>query len=88
MGWMTRFLSAVAFLAIGVLFAPETFGSKSDGQHPPKLATFLKLAHLLCFSTAFGAALWVTFIGGIIMFKYIFNPPFLLILVFFPLFSN
>ncbi|KAL3348237.1 hypothetical protein AABB24_021746 [Solanum stoloniferum] len=69
MGWMTRFLSAVVFLAIGVLFAPETFGSKSDGQHPPKLATFLKLAHLLCFSTAFGAALWVTFIGGIIMFK-------------------
>ncbi|XP_055818068.1 uncharacterized protein LOC129887133 [Solanum dulcamara] len=69
MGWMTRFLAAVAFLAIGVLFSPETFGSKSDGQHSPKLATYLKLAHLLCFSTAFGAALWVTFIGGIIMFK-------------------
>ncbi|KAF3661489.1 putative BRCT domain-containing protein-like isoform X1 [Capsicum annuum] len=69
MAWMTRFLGAVAFLAIGVLFSPETFGSKSDGQHPPKLATFLKLAHILCFSTAFGAALWVTFIGGIIMFK-------------------
>ncbi|XP_019223400.1 PREDICTED: transmembrane protein 205-like [Nicotiana attenuata] len=69
MGWMTRFLAAVAFLAIGVLFSPETFGSKSEGQHPPKLVTLLKLAHLLCFSTAFGAALWVTFIGGIIMFK-------------------
>ncbi|KAM1597190.1 hypothetical protein EV2_033280 [Malus domestica] len=30
---------------------------------------YLKLAHLLCFSTTFDAALWVTFIGGIIMFK-------------------
>lgn len=75
---MSRFLTAVAFLAIGVIFSPEIFGSKPDGQHPPKLLTFLKLAHLLCFSTAWGAALWVTFIGGIIMFKYlIFLPPFL-----------
>ncbi|KDP28239.1 hypothetical protein JCGZ_14010 [Jatropha curcas] len=65
MGWLTRFLAAVAFLAIGVIFSPETFGSKSVSQ----LSTYLKLAHLLSFSTAFGAALWVTFIGGIIMFK-------------------
>ncbi|GFY98672.1 late embryogenesis abundant protein (LEA) family protein [Actinidia rufa] len=70
MGWMSRFIAAVTFLAIGVIFSPETFGStSSDGQQPPKLSTYLKLAHLLCFSTAFGAALWVTFIGGIIMFK-------------------
>ena len=66
MGWLTRFLAAVAFLAIGVIFSPETFGSKS-----PALSTYLKLAHLLSFATAFGAALWVTFIGGIIMFKYV-----------------
>ncbi|KAD5316910.1 hypothetical protein R6Q59_032171 [Mikania micrantha] len=64
MAWMTRFLTAIAFLAIGVIFSPETFGSKSA-----KITTFVKLAHLLCFSTAWGAALWVTFIGGIIMFK-------------------
>ncbi|KAI7992284.1 hypothetical protein ACSBR2_021350 [Camellia fascicularis] len=64
MGWMSRFIAAVAFLAIGVIFSPETFGSSSS-----KLPTYLKLAHLLCFSTAWGAALWVTFIGGIIMFK-------------------
>nr|GME09858.1 transmembrane protein 205 [Ipomoea batatas] len=69
MGWMTRFSTALAFFAIGVVFSPETFGSKSDGQYPLKTVTFLKLAHLLCFSTAWGAALWVTFIGGIIMFK-------------------
>ncbi|KAK9998062.1 hypothetical protein SO802_017665 [Lithocarpus litseifolius] len=30
MGWLTRFLGAVAFLAVGVIFSPETFGSKSD----------------------------------------------------------
>ncbi|KAL9435567.1 hypothetical protein AB3S75_021776 [Citrus x aurantiifolia] len=69
MAWLTRFLAAVAFLAIGVIFSPETFGSKSDGLNSSKLSPFLKLAHLLCFSTAWGAALWVTFIGGIIMFK-------------------
>lgn len=67
MGWLTRFLAAVVFLAIGVIFSPETFGSKSDGQS--SLSIYLKMAHLLCFSTAFGTALWVTFIGGIIMFK-------------------
>ncbi|KAK9280846.1 hypothetical protein L1049_003736 [Liquidambar formosana] len=69
MGWLTRFIAAVAFLAIGIIFSPETFGSKSDGQHTSNLSTCLKLAHLLSFATAFGAALWVTFIGGIIMFK-------------------
>ncbi|KAL9360339.1 hypothetical protein Peur_048462 [Populus x canadensis] len=65
MGWLSRFLAAIAFFAIGVLFSPETFGSKSVTH----LSAYLKLAHLLCFSTAFGSALWVTFIGGIIMFK-------------------
>ncbi|KAF5455353.1 hypothetical protein F2P56_024942 [Juglans regia] len=69
MGWLTRFLAAVAFLAIGVIFSPETFGSKSDGQNSSKLAIYFKLAHLLGFSTAFGSGLWVTFISGIIMFK-------------------
>ncbi|KAM2965037.1 hypothetical protein FF2_022767 [Malus domestica] len=59
----------VAFLAIGVIFSPKTFRSKSDGLKSPTLSTYLKLAHLLCFSTTFGATLWATFIGGIIMFK-------------------
>ncbi|XP_047316641.1 transmembrane protein 205 [Impatiens glandulifera] len=69
MAWLTRFVTAVTFLSIGVVFSPETFGSNSDGQQSPKLSVLIKLAHLLCFSTAWGAALWVTFIGGIIMFK-------------------
>ncbi|KAM7276240.1 hypothetical protein ACFE04_018106 [Oxalis oulophora] len=71
MGWLTRFVTAVGFLAVGVIFSPETFGSKSDGQDhlTSQLTTLLTLTHLLCFSTAWGVALWVTFIGGIIMFK-------------------
>jgi hypothetical protein len=71
MAWLTRFLAAVGFLAVGVIFSPETFESRSDGKNHPtnQLSTFLKLAHLLCFSTAWGVVLWVTFIGGIIMFK-------------------
>ncbi|KAJ4955599.1 hypothetical protein NE237_012382 [Protea cynaroides] len=69
MGWMSRFLAAVAFLAFGVLFSPETFGSKSEAGYSSKLLISLKLAHLLSFATAWGTALWVTFIGGIIMFK-------------------
>ncbi|KAI3980699.1 hypothetical protein MKX01_025264 [Papaver californicum] len=70
MGWMGRFLVAVGFLAFGILFSPETFGSNSsNGEYSSKLTIALKLTHLLCFSTSIGAALWVTFIGGIIMFK-------------------
>ncbi|XP_022876252.1 transmembrane protein 205-like isoform X2 [Olea europaea var. sylvestris] len=69
MGWMSRFLAAATFLAIGVTFLPEKSESESANQHSPKLVNLLKLARLLCFSTAWGAALWVTFIGGIIMFK-------------------
>ncbi|GMH25749.1 hypothetical protein Nepgr_027592 [Nepenthes gracilis] len=69
MAWLTRFVVAVVFLAIGVIISPETFGSNSEGPRSPKLSTFIKLAHLLCFATAWGAALWATFIGGVIMFK-------------------
>ncbi|KAM0947605.1 hypothetical protein DsansV1_C07g0069211 [Dioscorea sansibarensis] len=66
MAWATRFLTAVAFLAVGVVFAPDTVLGASRSS---AITSVAKLAHLLCFSTAFGAALWVTFIGGIIMFK-------------------
>ncbi|EOA24736.1 hypothetical protein CARUB_v10018012mg [Capsella rubella] len=69
MGWLTSFIVAVAFLAVGVIFSPETFGSLSNGENSAKLSIFLKLSHLLSFATAWGAALWATFIGGIIMFK-------------------
>ncbi|GKU86989.1 hypothetical protein SLEP1_g1452 [Rubroshorea leprosula] len=69
MAWITRFLAALAFFAMGVIFSPETFGSKSDGEGSLKLSTLVKLVHLLSFSIAWGSALWVTFIAGVIMFK-------------------
>lgn len=65
MGWGTRFLAAAAFLAVGVVFAPEASAASTSS------ASVAKLAHLLCFAASFGAGLWVTFIGGIIMFKHL-----------------
>ncbi|XP_047087391.1 transmembrane protein 205-like [Lolium rigidum] len=68
MGWAARFLTAVSFLAAGVLFAPDALLGGSPGRPAAGVAA-ARLAHLLCFATAWGAALWVTFIGGIVMFK-------------------
>lgn len=68
MAWSTRFLTALAFLVAGVIFAPDALGS-GPGASSTLALSLVKLAHLLCFATAWGAALWVTFIGGIIMFK-------------------
>ncbi|WOL16436.1 transmembrane protein 205-like [Canna indica] len=67
MTWSTRFLTAVAFLALGVVFVPDVLGS--GHQSPAAAVTAAKLCHLLAFSTGWGAAVWATFIGGIIMFK-------------------
>ncbi|PRQ16917.1 hypothetical protein RchiOBHm_Chr7g0189431 [Rosa chinensis] len=64
--WLSRFLVAMGFLAIRVIFSQET---KSDGPKSSALSTTLKLAHLLNFFTAFGAYLKVTFLGDTIMFK-------------------
>ncbi|GJN05114.1 hypothetical protein PR202_ga22719 [Eleusine coracana subsp. coracana] len=68
MGWAARFLTAVSFLAAGVLFAPDALLGDRPGSG---LAAAAKLAHLLSFAAAWGAGLWVTFIGGIVMFKYL-----------------
>uniref|UniRef100_A0A0D9XV90 TMEM205-like domain-containing protein n=1 Tax=Leersia perrieri TaxID=77586 RepID=A0A0D9XV90_9ORYZ len=71
MGWAARFLTAVSFLAAGVLFAPDALlGGGASGCSGAGVAA-ARLAHILCFATAWGAALWVTFIGGIVMFKYL-----------------
>ncbi|CAA7398371.1 unnamed protein product [Spirodela intermedia] len=67
MAWITRFLTAISFLVVGIVFVPDVFGSRSDGF--ALTVSLVKLGHLLSFATAWGAALWVTFIGGIIMFK-------------------
>ncbi|CAD6255800.1 unnamed protein product [Miscanthus lutarioriparius] len=63
MGWAARFLTAVSFLAAGVLFAPDALGAGA--------AAAARLVHVLAFATAWGAGLWVTFVGGIVMFKYL-----------------
>ncbi|CAN6309233.1 unnamed protein product [Urochloa humidicola] len=66
MGWAARFLTAVSFLAAGTLFAPDALRLGSSGVGAAAAA---RLIHLLAFATAWGAGLWVTFIGGIVMFK-------------------
>ncbi|CAL4986019.1 unnamed protein product [Urochloa decumbens] len=68
MGWAARFLTAVSFLAAGVLFAPDALrlGGSGDGAAAAPAA---RLVHLLAFSTAWGAGFWVAFIGGTIMFR-------------------
>ncbi|OEL18293.1 putative beta-D-xylosidase 2 [Dichanthelium oligosanthes] len=72
MGWAARFLAAVSFLAAGLLFAPDALrlGGPGDGDSAAATAA-ARLVHLLAFATAWGAGLWVTFIGGIVMFKYL-----------------
>ncbi|KAF0916671.1 hypothetical protein E2562_010522 [Oryza meyeriana var. granulata] len=67
MGWAARFLTAVSFLAVGVLFVPDALLGGS-GRSVAGVAA-ARLVHILCFATAWGATLWVTFIGGIVMFK-------------------
>ncbi|PUZ45776.1 hypothetical protein GQ55_8G251700 [Panicum hallii var. hallii] len=73
MGWAARFLTAAAFLAAGLLFAPDALrlgGGSGDGNAATAAAA-ARLVHLLAFATAWGAGLWVTFVGGIVMFKYL-----------------
>lgn len=68
MGWAARFLTAVSFLAAGVLFAPDALRVGGSGTGAGAAAA-ARLVHVLAFATAWGAGLWVTFIGGIVMFK-------------------
>ncbi|XP_058077182.1 uncharacterized protein LOC131225631 isoform X2 [Magnolia sinica] len=65
---ITQLLIVIAFVSIGILFSPETSRSGSDGGYSSTISTLIKLAHLLSFSIAWGAAVWGVLIGGIIMF--------------------
>ncbi|KAL6654285.1 hypothetical protein ACP70R_007750 [Stipagrostis hirtigluma subsp. patula] len=69
MGWAARFLTAVSFLAAGVLFAPDAL--LLQGRPGAAAAAAARLAHVLAMATAWGAGLWVTFIGGILMFRHL-----------------
>lgn len=39
------------------------------------VANLLRIAHVTGFATNFGMSLWVSFIGGVIMFKYVHGGP-------------
>eukprot|EP00249_Psilotum_nudum_P007574 c20664_g1_i1 orf=598-1260(-) len=77
--WITRFVVVVAFLAIGILFSPQPMtvklkdasGLYSDASTDGGPTLFMRLVYLLSFATAWGMSLWVTFIGGVLMFKYL-----------------
>nr|CAB3490547.1 unnamed protein product [Digitaria exilis] len=64
MGWAARFLTAASFLAAGVAFAPGALRLGGDGA-----AAAARLFHVLSFATAWGAGLWVAFIGATVMSK-------------------
>ncbi|EFJ32072.1 hypothetical protein SELMODRAFT_169057 [Selaginella moellendorffii] len=73
--WITRFLSVLGFLALGLALSP--LGDHLRGWAAGKNAAAgggalaVRMVHLLGFATAWGTSLWVTFIGGIIMFKHL-----------------
>ncbi|WVZ49750.1 hypothetical protein U9M48_001080 [Paspalum notatum var. saurae] len=67
MGWAARFLTAASFLAAGVLFAPRALRLGRSGDGAPAAAS--RLAHLLAFAIAWGAALWVSSVGASVMFN-------------------
>eukprot|EP00252_Welwitschia_mirabilis_P021899 TRINITY_DN5750_c0_g1_i1.p1 TRINITY_DN5750_c0_g1~~TRINITY_DN5750_c0_g1_i1.p1 ORF type:complete len:221 (+),score=24.45 TRINITY_DN5750_c0_g1_i1:126-788(+) len=78
MAWVTRFAVALSFLAVGMLLSPDFMASKfgigeatTSAKSGGSLHPVLKLFHLLSFAIAWGAASWVTFFGGIIMFKHL-----------------
>ncbi|TVU23571.1 hypothetical protein EJB05_25945 [Eragrostis curvula] len=64
--WAVRLLTVVSFHAAGVLFVPDALLGGLTGSG---LAAAAMLAHLVSFAAAWGAGLWVTFVGGIAMFK-------------------
>ncbi|XP_058077659.1 uncharacterized protein LOC131226023 [Magnolia sinica] len=66
---ITQLLTVIAFVSIGILFSPETSRTGSDGGYSSTISTLIKLAHLLSFSIAWGAAVWGVLIGGLIMFR-------------------
>ncbi|MCO5599532.1 hypothetical protein L7F22_053638 [Adiantum nelumboides] len=75
--WITRFVVVISFLALGMLISPDPFTAAFiNNHHASDTSSYspsvpLRLAYLLSFATAWGTSLWVTFIGGIIMFKHL-----------------
>ncbi|GJM95459.1 hypothetical protein PR202_ga12197 [Eleusine coracana subsp. coracana] len=60
---LLRVLAAAVFLAAGMVFAPEEIFSG-----PSSTMTAVKVIHLLCLATSWGATVWAIFVGGLVMF--------------------
>lgn len=71
-------VTVLSLVATGLACCPDPVAKKlqltSGVSDMWTLTTLLRFLHLISFATAFGTALWVTFIGGIIMFKYESEP--------------
>ncbi|TVU49805.1 hypothetical protein EJB05_01142, partial [Eragrostis curvula] len=63
MATMLLLVVATLFAAAGIAVCPEVMVRSS-----PSATTVVKLAHLLCFATSWGATVWAVFISAIIMF--------------------
>ncbi|KAK3136759.1 hypothetical protein QOZ80_5BG0442010 [Eleusine coracana subsp. coracana] len=60
---MLLLLSAAIFITVSMVFAPE----ESVGS-PLPTTTAVKVIHLLCLATSWGATVWAIFVGGLVMF--------------------
>ncbi|KAL2644707.1 hypothetical protein R1flu_012294 [Riccia fluitans] len=68
-------VTVLSIAAAGLVFWPDLVSRNVDSTSAPGVSTMwstitlLRFLHLSSFATAFGTALWVSFVGGIIMFK-------------------
>ncbi|KAJ4958660.1 hypothetical protein NE237_025771 [Protea cynaroides] len=65
MGWMSRFLAKVAFLAFGVLFSPETFDPSKNFRIKIRKWVFVEVVNLseACSSLEFRYSMGCCFLG-------------------------
>lgn len=83
MGWFTNLVVVMSCVAGGlVLYPVQVTDIGAAEQAAVTVSGIVRLVHLLSFATAFGTAVWASFIGGIIMFKWVplfvafhFLPP-------------
>lgn len=70
MGWFTNLVVVMSCVAGGlVLYPVQVTDIGAAEQAAVTVSGIVRLVHLLSFATAFGTAVWASFIGGIIMFK-------------------
>lgn len=68
-------VAALAVLAVGLVVYPDPVADYVRAQQQNAknsfwaLANLLRIVHVTGFATTFGMQLWVSFVGGVIMFK-------------------